>query len=571
MRGRKLAVLDFETDPFEYDRPPQAFVVGFYDGDTYRHFWGADCAKQIADYVRDKNYVIYAHNGGKFDFYFLLKEASCDVQVINSRIAVMNIGKSILRDSYLILPLPLSAHKKDVINYDIFEEDEREKPKNKAAILEYLESDCIYLYEWVAKFREKFGGCLTLPSASFNELRKTGYIIGKATPEYDAKYRPYYYGGRTEAFKVGHFTKPCKVVDINSAYPYAMLDEHPYGHEFFEYKELPETGFYFATILATSRGALPRRITEGKKKGSLIFDNDGIEREYHVTSWEIRAGLDTGTLDISKLIRCLVPGETQNFREFVEKFFALKAEAKAAGDKDSETFSKLILNASYGKFALNPEKFREFKLTEVGELPIEQREDETRPEFLRRIKAEEWALEADSPFGISIWSKPDPGDTYYNVATAASITGYVRAYLWRAICASKNVLYCDTDSLVCETYQGIVGPKIGEWEIEGETSNVFIGGKKLYAMKMQTPFKGGFNLFENRANKEKKAKWKTACKGCRLSPAQIIKIVKGGRTIVWYNDAPTFSLTRGLSFISRKIKVTGKGIEGESREVIKNT
>ena len=37
---------------------------------------------------------------------------------------------------------------------------------------------------------------------------------------------------------------------------------------------------------------------------------------------------------------------------------------------------------------------------------------------------------------------------FFNLATAASITGFVRAKLWRAICECDRPFYCDTDSLI---------------------------------------------------------------------------------------------------------------------------
>ena len=68
----RIAVIDFETDPFLYDRVPEPFSAGFYDGETYIDFWGDDCADQLICYLesRKDNLIIYAHNGGKFDFYY---------------------------------------------------------------------------------------------------------------------------------------------------------------------------------------------------------------------------------------------------------------------------------------------------------------------------------------------------------------------------------------------------------------------------------------------------------------------------------------------------------------------
>jgi hypothetical protein len=70
----KLAVIDAETDPFRYGRKPEAFAWGFYDGETYVDFWGADSTLKLMNYIAAlrEPHVIYAHNGGKFDFFYLL-------------------------------------------------------------------------------------------------------------------------------------------------------------------------------------------------------------------------------------------------------------------------------------------------------------------------------------------------------------------------------------------------------------------------------------------------------------------------------------------------------------------
>ena len=39
-----IAVIDFETDPFEHGIVPRPFAAGFYDGSRYLQFWGDDCA-----------------------------------------------------------------------------------------------------------------------------------------------------------------------------------------------------------------------------------------------------------------------------------------------------------------------------------------------------------------------------------------------------------------------------------------------------------------------------------------------------------------------------------------------
>ena len=141
---KTVAVIDFETVPFLHGRIPKPFAAAFFDGEIYREFWGANCAEYLIDFIStlEKEYIIYAHNGGKFDFFFLLPWITNPLKLINGRIVKAGIlnTKSELRDSYAIIPVPLRAYQKDEIDYKFFEIEHREKYKNE--ILHYLAGDC---------------------------------------------------------------------------------------------------------------------------------------------------------------------------------------------------------------------------------------------------------------------------------------------------------------------------------------------------------------------------------------------------------------------------------------------
>lgn len=545
---RKIAVLDFETDPFKYGRMPQPFAAGYYDGDIYKEFWGENCWLDLGNFLMTQNVTVYAHNGGKFDFFYLLEFLNYklddlndkEFKLINGRIAVAQCGQAELRDSYLILPMPLSAFKKDEVDYTIFEADQREKPKNKKIISSYLKSDCLYLYELVFAFIERFGKKLTVAGTAFSELGKTGYLVNRRTsPAYDEKFRAFYYGGRCEAIKPGTHSGHFKYIDINSAYPFAMKSAHPYGPKYFEISgddldgELPDNDVYFANIMAVSKGALPIR---NEKTKEITFPNDNIEREYNASGWEIRAGLDTGTLKIIKINSILLHEETKDFSEYVDKFYAEKAYAKKIKDKIGEIFAKLLLTSAYGKFGQDGTGYKSYFLFPTGFNPLTD-EDRAMADSLKITPGEylvDWLMyeeESETPAGFTIWSKPDPVDDFYNVATAASITAYVRSYLWRSICACKNPVYCDTDSIICESSGVRIGTELGEWSLDAETTKkgkLYIGGKKLYTFK----------------DKDKKVH--KANKGARLSHDQIVDIVQNKKTFEWFNDAPSFSLKFGI-------------------------
>ena len=99
--SEEIGTLDFETDPFLYGRVPVPFAGCIWFPGGHSLEWGEDsedgtndCAKRISDilYNMDKC-TLYAHNGGKFDFHFLLPYADeQEIKIINGRIAKMKFG-----------------------------------------------------------------------------------------------------------------------------------------------------------------------------------------------------------------------------------------------------------------------------------------------------------------------------------------------------------------------------------------------------------------------------------------------------------------------------------------------
>lgn len=604
----RVAVCDAETDPFKHGRVPLPFVWGFYDGRDYDSFWGED--ELATEFLLEHLYeypsklTLYAHNGGKFDFFYFLKYFDKDsIRLINGRISQASLfdGKIQLRDSFNIIPVPQKVFGKDDIEYWKMEKEYRNKYRPE--ILSYLQTDCLELYGIVDDFIDRYGKKLTLATAAMKDLKETVELKARRSFEpmseiQDDRFRPYYYGGRCEAFRKGEL-KPeggkFYIYDIKSAYPFAMLHEHPdptYNSFYVDHKFPKHTHAYFAHIRAISRGALPWRLpkyddlTMGDMEycvennislkrseypvNKLCFPNDNRIRDYFITGWEIQAGLDTKTLIIKDIIKVRIPDKTINFEEFVLKHYEEKNQAKIDGRARDELFAKLFLNSSYGKLALNPRTFKEYDLVDHGELPAQSNDDKN-PYI--------WKLHSSYPeYDLDIYERPKhiPKEFYeneddyiqcrgfYNVATAASITGFVRAYLWRHIHAAKNPIYCDTDSIFCESFRGEEGKNLGQWECEGWADRAWIGGKKNYALRIQEGkgvqyYKSLHYTIDNEIMSRPVTvgrRWKMATKGSRLRAWEIVNMVRNKQTIEWENAAPTFSLRRGTQFLKREVRMT---------------
>jgi hypothetical protein len=250
-----------------------------------------------------------------------------EAKIIHGRLAVLNCGNAKLIDSMLLIPVGLGKFKKTKIDYAKFEEGEREKHREE--IINYLIDDCRYLLELVTGFHEKVGKKLTIGAAAIGRVKDSGAKIERQGRTHDETFRPFYYGGRVEAIQPGVHTGKFTCIDLNSAYPAAMMEPHPLGNksEYIGSSRLPpikKMGPQFIHLVAESWGALPWR----DERGNLHFPRDGIAREYKCTGWEVKAGLQTKTIKVLKVIRCLTPGRTQNFAAFVLNEYGARQKAK---------------------------------------------------------------------------------------------------------------------------------------------------------------------------------------------------------------------------------------------------
>lgn len=537
---RPFAVIDAETDPFKYGRIPRPFLWGFFDGENYLEFESTD---DLVRHLWDLDAVVYAHNGGRFDHHFLFDyvDTGQDVLIINGRVAKIKLGKCELRDSWNILPVPLADHDKGEIDYSIFEAGEREKPHNKKKISIYLQRDCTSLYNLIAAFRARHGARITQASASmalWESIR--GGQVPRSDGAFFAQFRPFYYGGRVECFKRGVAKGDFEVYDINSAYPRAMLDKHPADlapiAELLDVREAARYPASFWTLDCVSAGAFPWRVEVGRK---LTFPNDGERRTYHVTGWEVAAAFELGLIRDIAVRRVYCFDTLADFREYILPLYAERQACKAAGDKAGDILAKLAMNGLYGKFGADPDHYTRARLFERGALKDLIGEGAVVPGKVGR-----WFAGGQlGPHLVGLRELEDYEKRYYNVATAASITGYVRAFLLRSLHQVRDPIYCDTDSIAARDGSALAqSSELGDWKREALCNKYAIAGRKLYAF-WRRPDCPAYS----------KEPVKIASKGAKLSADDILAIASG-REVEYSFDAPTFSVRRGQTFTRRKIR-----------------
>jgi hypothetical protein len=348
------------------------------------------------------------------------------------------------------------------------------------------------------------------------------------------------------------------MLDINSAFPWAMTQNHwisPSG-KYDIVKGAPKKNFDQSLISCRclAGGSLPYRNSD---KG-VSFPENTYPLEFFCTGWEIRAGLETGAIKDLAINYSLTPRKTESFAAFVNYFYEMKKRAKAEGRKADEYHAKLFLNSCYGKMGLDISKFRDVAFRSYYDAPEEKGWEEHWHDERRGLSAYE-RPSSEGPRGK--FSK------FYCIAIAASVTGLVRAFLWRSIASVSGIQYCDTDSIICESPKKLqVGAELGEWKHEMDIDWLWIGGKKLYAAHdAEYPWLKCVPKGEKKKDYvnvkglgfTKREAFKTAAKGVRLSIEKIISICEGS-TREGKFDAPSYSANGIPRFTKRKIRRADK-------------
>jgi hypothetical protein len=516
--SRPYCVFDCETDSFD-GLPVTPFIWCAYDGIQKLTFWSTI---EFVEWLKEYDGIALAHNGGKFDTVLLAEYFSVDeeIKIINGRVAEVKIGNATVRDSFLILPAPLSASGiKDEFDYKILDRNKKHLRKKFAKEIEkYCHQDCVALFEMVTAFYSRFGQRLTQAGAALATWESMGGLARRWGGAHDAHFRQFYYGGRCEAFQKGILGDGWDYFDIKSAYPWAMAQDHPASHirDYFVHNKIDRiTPQSFARIKAASRGCLPSR---GKYVTEYLHHDD--YREYFATGWEIIAGLETNTLKIESAT-IYRPNELETLKPYVDFFYAEKLTAEQSGNKIGRLIAKIFLNSLYGKYGSAADEYKKYKIVEAGIVP------------------DGWALYAECG-EFDIIQTPNAGQ-FYDVALAASVTGCARSKLFRQMLRVDNLAYSDTDSIICKGGNFEIGENLGQWEKVCTLNNFHVGGKKLYA---------GYDSAEK--------EWVTAHKGFSkldTSFEDVIKAAKGEEFII-NRSAPSINAIGEQKFINRKMRRT---------------
>lgn len=436
----------------------------------------------------------WAHNGGKFDYLFILSRAlergwHAQANVAAGRIVRLELyppdgskKRIVLNDSFAVIP---SSLKKALVDFGIkaqkefgdadYKEDMR--LLSDARLRSGCLADCHATYLLVDKVRadfENWGGALkgTFSASALSVLKSH---LAEEIPSHEGieniqtLARESFFGGRVEIFHHSpiHYLAE---YDINSSYPAAMLRSFPWkfigkvdGDE--AQRELNNDateGIFLADVSCPTGMVIP----------ILPYRNDGMffptgEWQGWFAKPELLCAIREGyRVSISS---ALVYTKEYPFTAFIDKLYSARLKSVGA----EKNFLKLVMNGCYGKFAQKPEKKK------LMLFPTEA-EGMAYAEFHPcELISSDWRFLVEDAFA---WAP----HTHY--AIASYVTAYARIKLWSFLMEGKDGLaYCDTDSIHTRKSPNLdrgCNVQLGALKLEHEAFRGNYFAPKLYSQEM---------------------------------------------------------------------------------------
>lgn len=447
----------------------------------------------------------WAHNLGRFDGLFISAGAlsmGCELtgRVVGSRVISLDFeaptGKRRIQlfDSLNLAPSQL-GHKslpctgciacdfelpsRKLFGADDYSIDAREWEAQK--LLDGNLADChlvLELLERLETMTEDLGGKLGKTFAGtalsvikarlrdegtkFPDLRKVSIKTSKKSEKFEnlnSIAGQSFYGGRVEVFE-HHPNVWLQEYDVTSSYPWSMSQPLPWqfigvmtnAHEIRRYMDAGESLICKASVHVPEMHIppLPYKV-RGTNHDGIFFPTG--EWTAWFTSVELLHAERYG-VRIKPLCALLYTTESP-FESFIRDVFATKSTAKREGKKALETFSKYLLNSSYGK---------------LGESP----EHETLRAFNDKWEAYDYAQENPQKKVRPVWAKDGRfvAESYFrwgshsHYAAASYITSRSRILLHDGLAKAERASYCDTDSIHCESAKFTGGSNLGDFKLE---------------------------------------------------------------------------------------------------------
>lgn len=406
---------------------------------------------KITDYMysyldrhREEKIDFFAHNMlydlvNIFGAKNLLKDFELFFAKNNFIFAKYKKAKNLLfRDSFFLFPMKLAEMGK-IIGKEKLESDDFQN-------VDYNIRDAEIVFDSVTEYHKVCNennydfaftnGGIALKAFRRHYLKETYFLKSDIIPEL----RKAYYGGRCENFVLGE-RKGVKVYDVNSLYPFAMLNEFPDTRNYIKSTKLNPLGIYHVKVKIHKNVKIPLLPCRTQKENRLLFPVGQFET--HVTGAELIAADQAGEIEQLEIVDGFIFANAGRiFENFVNDFYKMR---KLATNKIYNQVYKNILNSLYGKFAQDNHRivYNE-KLEKFEQIETEYSDNSLFP----------WAI---------------------------FVTAYSRIHVHKLLNQTdySGIYYSDTDSIhTISRYK--TGGNLGELKLEGEFSLANYQAPKQY-------------------------------------------------------------------------------------------
>lgn len=457
--------------------------------------------------VFPKNKVSYVvgHNIG-FDlrvmglFYRLAElDTSSTPPIINERVFIWSV-KFEKRTIKFIDTANFAVHSVAQIGRDLgFPKGEVDfKTVSEEDLFDYCERDtdivATFMQEYIRFIAVNTLGefKVTLASQSLTAWKRrfmTERIFIHKIDEVIALEREAYHGGRVEVFR--KFKSDDTLywyLDVNSMYPYMMRNlvlpaKFRAYTEITNVKKLSEVIqnlYCIADVTLVTNVPAYSMLREGK----LVFGIGRMRVTLH--DCELRYALEHN--HIEKVHSCAMYEKAVLFDKYVDFFYDVKTQASITHNSSWRFIAKIFLNSLYGKFGQ----------TEVNRV-IVGTDDYNVINRTHGVVQETGKHYNEIHWLGTIYREEKGGECpHSSPAIAGAITAEARMLLWRyiEIAGRDNVVYCDTDSIICNTdgieplLKYIDDNTLGLLKVEDTSYQVNIRGCKDYSFSHHDKIKG---------------------------------------------------------------------------------
>ena len=378
----------------------------------------------------------------------------------------------------------------------------------KSEALKYLHSDVLGLLEVMTKFNEKIFNLYSLNITNFVTAPKLAAAIFTSNfyknsddlkikmirGNVEKEIRQAYFGGNVDAF-INKIDK-AYYYDMNSQYPFAMLNDLPVGNPTLSNDTNLNNyfGFVYGEITAPSYEKLRIPYIQLRDEKSDIISCPRGTFSRMIFSEEMKEAIKDG-YSIKVKYGYKFERGINLFKDYVETFYHIK---KTTKDPVEKTLSKLLLNSLYGKFGMKDiisnmkilSKKEANKITKNYNYSIfaDLAEDKVLVKYSSKLPEPLTSLIKDkkdklNEIPISSLSRKR------GVPSAVHISAAISAYARISINKFKNIpgnpcIYSDTDSVVLpkELPVNLIGKELGQMKLEHQIEKGIFIRKKLYAI-----------------------------------------------------------------------------------------